>query len=171
MKSHSFLEVALTLFTRSWDFKIGMRGDHSGFSNKALGSLHQTKQRTTTKKRNNLECTHPWCWTHTALKGLWRSFLSLVLVWIWRAVTADYWGKHWDCQNKLCLDISLHSSNVFNVHSWSQFDFDASSQKGFLSCPPPCQTLIAFTLVSALLFIVTGLLLIGFSGNLSSLSF
>lgn len=85
-----------------------------------------------------------------------------------RVAIADYWGKHWDSQNRLCLDISLHSSNVFNVRSWSQFDSEASSQKCFLSCSLPCQTLIAFTLVSTLLFKVTGLLLIGFTGNASS---
>lgn len=43
-----------------------------------------------------------------------------------RAVIADYCGKNWDCQNRLCAGVSLPSSFVFIAHSWPQFDFRCS---------------------------------------------
>lgn len=46
-----------------------------------------------------------------------------------RAVIADYCGKNWDCQNRLCAGVSLPSSFVFIVHSWPQFDFGSHTWK------------------------------------------
>ena len=89
------------------------------------------------------------------------------------AVRGDYCGKQRDCQNRPCLNISLHSSYAFNVLyvPRPQFDSEESPRRSFLSGPPTCQALIVFTLISTPLFIVTGLSLISFTGNPSCLSF